>query len=219
LLNPFFGKFAVSRLKSPQITHGLDGLEADLVAGLSENDEAPLLASIELFGALQHVKSVSPLIRRLASDHRSIVHGAIYVALLRLQDYRALKEAGAFAEGINDNPREVVLREQVCELVGEIHDPTVGQVLIGLSRSNSDRLRESVIHALRGIPSAEAEPVFVRALDDPLKWIRYDAVLGLAFIEKKWDLAPSVDAFTADEAFYIGEWKVWWSNSGRTVRQ
>jgi HEAT repeat protein len=171
LLNPFFGKFAVSRLKSPQIGSGLDGLEADLIVGLSENDEVPLLASIELFGALQHVKSVSPLVKRLASDRRSIVRGAIYVALLRLQDYTALKEARAFAEGINNNPHEVALREQVCDLVGEIRDPTVAQVLIGLSRSNSDRLRESVIHALRGTPNAEAEPVFVRALDDPLKWI------------------------------------------------
>jgi HEAT repeat protein len=103
----------------------------------------------------------------------------------------------------------------VYDLISAIRDPARVPVLITFSHSQSDRLRESVIHALREIGNRTAEPVLVEALDDRVASIRYDAVLGLATVEGRWDLAPSVDTFAANEPKYVGAWKSWWLGIGK----
>jgi HEAT repeat protein len=215
LLDPYFGVFPASRLKSGGYRPGIAGLEADLITGLRDTDTKRLLTNIELIGALGHVESVSPLLDLLANNSNKMVRGAIYATLLRLHDYGKLRESLDLVEGPAEDSADLATREQILDLVSEIHDPTTLQVLVGFSRSHSDRLRECVIHALRGIGAAQAVPIFVDALDDPVQMIRYDAVLGLATVVRDWSLAPSVEAFAANERKYIEAWKAWWVNSGR----
>jgi len=217
MLNTYAGKFAVSRLKSEGYSAGVGGVEADLIAGLKDNDKERLVTNVELIGLLPQVRSLSPLVMLLASERDQKVQGATYVALLRLRSYSKLQMALDFAETPRQDSRTAIYQEQICELTSEIHDPVVVPTLLSFSHSKSDRVRESVIHSLRNVGSKEALPVFIQALDDPVKWIRYDAVLGLAALERKWDLAPSVDAFSEDEEKYISAWKTWWASSG--VRQ
>jgi HEAT repeat protein len=90
---------------------------------------------------------------------------------------------------------------------------------MGLAQSQADDVRESAIHALRTVRSATAIPAFVRALDDRVQFVRYDAVLGLAEVEHNWALAPSVDAFKADEQKYITAWKSWWQTNGQSPQE
>jgi hypothetical protein len=218
MIEQIYEPFAVSRLKSAVHERGLARLESDLVAGLQDADENRLLTNVELIGALKHVSSVSPLLDLLSRNPSGVVRSAIYVALLRLQYIGKLRESLLFAESsTTGSPAELRIKDQIFDLVGVVHDPTAVQVLIGFAHSQSDRLRESVIQALREIASPTAVPIFVEALDDRLKLIRYDAVLGLATVERNWDIAPSVDTFSANEAKYVDAWKSWWLNSGKEL--
>jgi len=214
LLDPRFGRLPASRLKSAGARPGIGGLQSDIVAGLHDSDEKRLLANVDLYGALEQVPT-SPLLELLQMDNRDLVRAATHVALLKLGDHPRLTDAAIVAELHTDDPLELLFQEEICSFIGEIRDRTTVQVLLGFSHSRSDRLRQSVIHALREMGSADAVPVFVEALDDRLELIRYDAVLGLATVEKNWQLAPSIDSFVQDESKYISSWKSWWLTTGK----
>jgi hypothetical protein len=216
LLDQFSGQFAISMLKAPHYRPGLPGLESDLIAGLHETDEGRLLTNIELIGGMEGIGSTSPLTELLKSNNDPDVQAATYLALLRLHNYRRLRESLAFAEENSKMPLALSFKGQICDWAAEIRDPTTVSTLVDFANSRSDRVREPAVHALREMASPQAVPVFIKKLDDPVQLIRYDAVLGLATVEKNWGLAPSGDAFAADETKYISAWKSWWARSGRT---
>ena len=209
LLDLFFGKFPVSRRNATSKSAGLAALEADLTAALHDSDERLQLKAAQLLGAMGHLNSTEPL-HELLSSHNPRLQVTAAAALLHLGDYSALEAAGRTLEMKTSDPQIVRLQFQISTWIEEIRTPSAVPVLIKLTQSQSDSLREAAIHALREIAHPTAVPVFVAALDDPVSSIRYDAVLGLASIEKNWDLAPSIDAFEAAESKYIGAWKSWW---------
>lgn len=210
------GELPISRLKSSAHMPGAVGLESDLVAGLQEENETTLLTNIELLGALKDSKAVPPLLDWLAHNPNRPARASAYLSLLKLQHYSKLGEALAFAESFTGGtPSESRIASDVIDIVSAVRDPAAVPALTAFSHSPSDRVRESVIHALREIGSLDAVPAFVAALDDPVQLIRYDAVLGLATVEKRWDQAPSIDTFAASESKYIGFWKSWWLSSDR----
>lgn len=218
LLDGLYSPFEISRLNSTTHRPGITGLELDLEAGLRDPNENTLLDNIDLIGGLEHVNSVSPLMDLLASSRSETVRAAVYVALLRLQNYHQLEKSLLFAESPADPSQpNFGIKDQIYDLVTVIHDPATAAILITFSHSKSKRLREAVIHALREIGGAEAVPVLVGALDDPVQMIRYDAVLGLAAIVQDWKLAPSVDTFLADQSKYINAWKSWWLETGKAT--
>lgn len=147
LLSQFVGHFPISSLKASPSVGDLAGLASDLVAGFKDSDEDRVLTNVELFGSLSHVESIAPLTDLLAARNSKIVHAAIYVALLRLQYYARLKEIAAFVEEPGDNPKGLMLKEKIYDLVGYIRDPLTVQVLITLAASRSDSLRESIIYS------------------------------------------------------------------------
>jgi len=218
LLNPQYGKFPLSRLHAATQVMGLAGIEADLVAGLNENDPKRLVTTVELFGSLGHVSSTEPLRAALAhggGKSSPITQGAIYVSLFRLGDYSRLSESGAFIETTTHDPQVSLLQQQLCAQIAAIRELQTSPTLITFSRSSTDQLRESAVHALREMSATDAIPTFVAALDDPLQPVRYDAVLALATLEKNWDLAPSLQLFSENEIKYITAWKNWWLKQAR----
>lgn len=214
LLDRYFGKFPVSMISAAAPVKGLAGLESDLAAGLSDSNERRLLTNIELLGAMQKIASTNPL-KRLMNSPEPVIKAAALAALLHLHDYQYLSEARASMETTASDATLPMLQDRISLYVEDIRDPTTIPVLIYLAGSHSDLLRQAAIHALRETPSTQVVPLFVAALDDPVQLIRYDAVLGLATLEKNWDLAPSVDTFKHSESKYITAWKVWWAESGQ----
>jgi len=215
LLDPYVGRLPVSRLKSATAVSGIIGLESDIVAGFHDTDENRLLTNIELYGASEHASS--PLFELLLTDRSDLVHAAANAALLKLGIHSRLKDAARVVELRTDDPRELLLQQEISSFISEIRDRAAVQVLLEFAHSRSDQLREAVVHALREMGSADAVPIFVQALDDHLDLIRYDAVLGLAAVEKNWQLAPSIDSFHEDESKYITAWKSWWLTTGRSL--
>lgn len=213
LAHAHFGKFAVSRMNAQSAVSGMPGLELDLIAGLRDADEKRRLINIELLGAMGGTAPVSAL-KDVISDSSPLVKIAAYTALLRLQEYSILADAAGLAGQFGDDPRILQLQDRMSLYISEIRDPKALPTLRIVARSQSDWVREAAIHALREMAAPESVPVFIAALDDPVKLIRYDAVLGLAAIEQKWELAPSVDVFERAESSYILAWKNWWLEAG-----
>jgi hypothetical protein len=215
LIDRFFGKFVSSRLVGASDKQGLEQLETDLLTGLRDPNETVVLQHIELLGSLERVSSIAPLIDLSSSPDRKIQTAAC-IALTRLNEFSKLESCGRLFEQASDDPRMQMLQSRLSFYVAQVHDRSAIPGLLKIAHSQSDQLRESVIHALREMPSAETVPILVAALDDHVKLIRYDAVYGLASIEQNWDLAPSVSAFDRAEPKYINAWKTWWMETGRT---
>ena len=207
----FSGRLPISRLKSLDHRPGLLGLQSDLLAGLQEQDDTILMTNMELLGGLKDSKAAPPLLEWLARNSNRPARVAAYVALLQLQNYSKIEEMLAFEENFSGGtPSELRLADELINQVSAVRDPTLVPALIAFSNSRSDRVRESVVHALREIASPDAVPVFAAALNDRVQLVRYDAVLGLATVEKRWDFAPSVDTFMASESKYVDFWRSWW---------
>jgi HEAT repeat protein len=214
LNDPHFGQFRASRLTESRGQTGLDALKSDFVAGLNDPDEAVRLTQVELIGDSGRKTDAEQLLRLLPSAD-ALSRATVFYSLLQLGDYSALTSMRDFLEVRSNVPAIERLRFLSLSQINAISDSEAEDALIGLAQSPADDVRESAIHALRTIQSAKAIPVFIRALDDRVQLVRYDAVLGLAEIEHNWTLAPAVDAFKADERKYIGAWKSWWQTSGQ----
>jgi len=212
LNDPHFGKFRASRRTESRGQTGLDALKSDFVAGLDDPDEAVRLAQVELIGDSARKTDAEQLLRLLpAAD--ALSRATILYSLLQLGDYSTLTSMRDFLEVPSNVPAIERLRFLSLSQINAISDAKAVDALIGLTQSSADDVRESAIHALRTIQSPKAIPVFIRALDDRVQFVRYDAVLGLAEIEHNWALAPAVDAFEADERKYTAAWKSWWQTS------
>jgi hypothetical protein len=214
LNDPRFGSFRASRRTESHGRTGLDALKDDFVAGLSDPDEAVRLTQVALIGDSGRKTDAEQLLRLLPRAD-ALSRATITYSLLRIGDSSALTSMREFLEVRSNVPAIERLRFLSLSQINATSDPEAEDALIGLAQSPVDDVRESAIHALRTIQSAKAIPVFIRALDDRVQLVRYDAVLGLAEIEHNWALAPAVDAFKADEPRYIGAWKSWWQTSGQ----
>lgn len=212
----YFGRWSVSRLHSISQQAGLAGLNLDLIAGLRDTDERVLLNTVELLAGSDRLESTEPLVERLRFA-RPRLQAAIYIALLRQNDYSNLAEILGSLEKPSSDGQVGSLQDRILFYIGQIDNAATVPVLLTFATTRSDSLRESVIHALRQTASPKSVPTLVTALDDPIQIIRYDAVFGLATIEQRPNLAPSVDAFEKDPQLYIGAWKSWWLNSGRAL--
>lgn len=208
------GRFAISDKEGESHKQGLVGLESDLFAGLEGPDEGTRLTSIELLGSMSHLSSMAPLLKLLPRGDIA-TQATVYVALLRLHEYKELKNGCLLLEEPSQDPYIQYLQARYFDIVSEIRDENTVPTLLAFARSKSDRLREASVHALREMDTQSAVPVFVAALDDDVELIRYDAVLGLASVEKKWELAPSIDNFRSNEPKFINAWKEWWRESGK----
>jgi hypothetical protein len=86
------------------------------------------------------------------------------------------------------------------------------QTLMRVARSHDLVIREAAIHALRGFKDPVSFSVLFDALDDPNRYIRYNAMVTLCMAMKAPDLpCPSVPVFERDERRYIGRVRAWWN--------
>jgi HEAT repeats len=210
-----FGKFRASRRTESRGQMGIDALKSDFVAGLGDPDEAIRLAQVELVGDSGRKKDTEQLLRLLPTADE-LGRATIFHSILQLGDYSVIPSMRKFLDVHSSVPAIERLRFLSLSQINALSDSEAADVLIGLSQSPVDDVRESAIHALRTIESPKAIPVFIRALDDRVQLIRYDAVLGLAQIEHNWALAPAVDEFEANEQRYVLAWKSWWQTRGHT---
>ncbi len=206
--DPKSGKFRAPRRTEFRDQTGLDALKNDFVVGLNDPDDAVRLTQIELVGASGRKTDAEQLLRILPTGD-ALTNATIYHSLLQLGDYSTLTSMRTFLEARSNVPAIERLRFLCLSQVNAITDPAAVDVLIDLAQSPSDDVRESAIHALRSIKAAKAIPVFIRALDDRVQVVRYDAVIALAELEHNWTLAPSFDAFRENEGKYIVAWKLW----------
>lgn len=85
-----------------------------------------------------------------------------------------------------------------------------------LAGSDNTFLRYATVYALRSIGNESSLPILVRALDDERSDTRFAAVHGLAVIAGKLDHAPAHRMFKKNEQKYLGFWKEWWREEGRS---
>ena len=217
LRDAYFGRFRASRLTESRERVGLDELKRDFVSGLEDPDENVRLMQAELIGSSGR-KVDAEYLKRLLASSDNLTRATIHYALLRLGDYSTLASIRGFLEATSNVPAVERLRFLCLSQINVIRDAAAVDALVEFAKSPADDVREAAIHALRTIGSARTVSLFVQALDDKVQMIRYDAVLALAEIERNWSLAPSVDAFQADEKKYIAAWKSWWATEGRRRR-
>lgn len=217
LRDAYFGRFRASRLTESRERVGLDELKRDFVSGLEDPDENVRLMQAELIGSSGR-KVDAEYLKRLLASSDNLTRATIHYALLRLGDYSTLASIRGFLEAPSNVPAVERLRFLCLSQINVIRDAAAVDALVEFAKSPADDVREAAIHALRTIGSARTVSLFVQALDDKVQMIRYDAVLALAEIERNWSLAPSVDAFQADEKKYIAAWKSWWATEGRRRR-
>jgi HEAT repeat protein len=209
LADDFFGKFSVSALRSNSNTTGIDRLREDLIAGLQDTATDKVLTSIDLLGSVGGGRS-SSVMRELFPHSQLLRQAAIEASLLHMSDTSLLDRVEPIFQGDQRDPRLASLRYQIWYYISELKDPAATATLIKISKTNSDFLREAVIHALRENATPAAVPILISSLDDRVELIRYDSVLALATLEQRPELAPSLKTFRKGEGKYTGAWKAWW---------
>lgn len=98
-------------------------------------------------------------------------------------------------------------------------DPATVEALMQLAVAPISRVREGALHPLRKARLGSAIPVITRLLWDDDQSVRYQAVQALSHINKDYSHAPAIDRYQANEDLYLGYWRTWASQQGRSPAQ
>jgi hypothetical protein len=152
--------------------------------------------------------AATELLRQAVRDKDDVIRMQSISALLNRGDVETL----AIAEPIllkAPAKTDDYLLQNVASAVEGIKSPRAIPALQRLLRSSDSRTRISAISAIRHMHVQEGVEALVIALGDANRDVRYEAVVGLAELNKQDQWTPAVDAFAENEQRYLDHWKEW----------
>jgi len=204
------GKVDYSKAKGAR-----DRLRLELVAALESGPRDAMRAAILGIGDMKFA-SLSGRLRKLcASDDADVVWRAL-VARTRLGDADALEELIGWLPRAPKTARRAAEAKLIRDVFTRKPAKSLRPGAEKLAGSGNAFLRYATVYALRSIGNESSLPILVRALDDERSDTRFAAVHGLAVIAGKLDHAPAHRMFKKNGQKYLGFWKEWWTEEGRS---
>ena len=198
-----------------QTSEPLSLLEEEFLASYDHGDheqKKEALLELGLFGGsrtIQHLLGANP------ADE--VIRGWRYSTLLLLGDATEVQGARTYIETPSSTLGVPNAQGQVAAALGQLRNadalPHLEQTLI---ESPSTAARLAAAEAVRAQRNPSAEACLIKALDDPDREVRYQAVMGLADTERNYrpGWGPGFDEFQQEEAPTIALWKAWWLERG-----
>jgi len=246
-VDPYVAKLPITGRELPALaakSSPAEKVQIELLGSLSDPDPDIQRTALEQISRIGRRESVTVL-HDLASSPDPKTKGMAYSGLMHLGDYSLLSEAIRFAESPTDDPDLKYWKRRTGDAIGAIGDNrlteareavkydkvvtcpskilrsqlnrSVLEQLESLTGSREPALRESAVHALRGICDPSSAQTLARELDDPDSNVQYEAMMGLgALAESSPNLpVPSREDFDKNTSEFLAIWKAWWANTGR----
>ncbi len=205
---------------------GVDGLLQDAGAHRTSRDKWRRIASLQVLVCLRHPRALDLLARAVDDEDKDVAA----VALSRLGEstdpaaaevlFTALKDrrhpASRVAAQLDRSPQHLaaplrtlladadpVLRLWAATLLGRYHD--VDGLEADLVRATEDtdaRVRKAAIQSLGAVGSGPAAEAALRLLDDPVYYVRANAVRAIGRLDRL-DLAADVAAQLGDANWWV----------------
>ena len=216
--DPYFGEFSPSRIISGLQASGMELLEADLEAGLRDPDHERLAENLVLLMGYPQLHSTSQVAALLTRQSDLGITVLVHSILLKNHDLSHAIELQDLANQLPDNVPPNFDVAPLLALISHIRDRSQLATLIGLSRTRNVFFRRDALDALRTLHDDASIPALVERLDDNDAVVRLTAIKALAEITGQEDPAhsPSVPEFEQSQARYVGVWKEWWRQVGRS---
>lgn len=192
-----------------------DRLRLELVAALESGPRDAMLAAILGIGDMKFARLSDRLRKLCASDDADVVWRAL-VARTRLGDADALEELIGWFPRAPTTARRAAEAKLTRDVFTRKPAKSLRTGAEKLAGSDNVLLRFATVYALRHIGNESSLPILVRALDDENFDTRFSAVHGLAVIAGKLDHAPAHRMFKENEQKYLGFWKEWWREEGKS---
>jgi hypothetical protein len=214
LVNDCEGALTVSALLGPDIGNAdwLAQMEADFVAGLSDEDSAARLASIQRLGGLKLPSSRDALRHVIEAGNDAESKWAVYGAL-RTGDLTVLPRVRQLlASGDRELPEFAI----ATELQDITDSSAVADLIAILESAPSGVTRTRVLIALgEKLKDPRAVPSLAAHLSDPDAYARYDALVGLENITHEEACTLSRDWKEQDVEPQVSRCKIWWEQVGK----
>jgi HEAT repeats len=210
-------KVPIGREPVPSLESGgspLARITKVLVQSLYDPDLDVVLTAIEQLGELKGKGSVTAL-RPLVASREPSIRGAAIASLLKLGDKRQAIAAQRFLDAKPKGPQAERVRQNICDAVAGLDDPSLLPVIGPLLRRGGEGVRYAVVRALRKMNAKACLPWLVMALDDADLQVRYQAVMALAEITGHAEWGSPLDTFRDNEARYVGAVKAWSVKRGK----
>jgi HEAT repeats len=208
------GALAVSPLVGPTLENEgwVNQMEADFRAGLSDNDPASRLISIQRLGGLGLPASRDALHRVIETGDKEESDWATY-ALLRTGDVTVLPRVKQLLQFGDHAAPERAIALQLRNVAEESAVPDLIAILQG---APGELTRSSVLIALgEKLKDPQAVPTLAAHLSDPDRYARYDALDGLKNLTHQDACTLPGDWPEKDVEPQISKCKTWWEQEGQ----
>lgn len=231
------GGLPMSQILSPSPRGSWDQqLQQDLIAGLRDPDSSVRLANIARLGGLKLASSAAPLHDFITSGSEIEKKWPIYAAL-RSGDLSVLPQVEAIVISISgplpNRPSSRPVLTAAPQLGGaypdpdasialelqHIRDPRAVPTLIRiLNSAKTDLVRECAGQALEEMGDPRSARAAAAALNDPSRYVRYDAIVLLWKLTKAPECAIPDGSFSdVQSAPYYERCKAWWRTVGNRM--
>lgn len=213
LADRFYGKFRVSRLRSPSNTDGTLGLEQDLLAGLQDGSQEVVANHCLLLEGYQALLSLEP-IRLLLSNTDPKIKTCAYGLLLRNSDLQVMPDLVRF---INSEGAQNVPLDDLADGLSRFRNPELVPYLQALAEAKQLVIRLTAVESMRAIGDPAVIPTLIEKLNDADPMVRFQAVKALAAVAKKnAEYDPTAADFDKDSAKFLQLWEKWWTAEGKS---
>lgn len=201
-------------LKNATTNNSLTEIDKDIVnqeeavVRANKFDESEKLSAVLALGDIQSPESTRALSEAANNGHDAIRVMAVSQLLLR-NDIAVLPIAVDMLEQFDQSTEGTVASNLDYGIRDGIRNPDAIPLLQRLADNGQAVTRIAALHAMRATGARSAIPALIRALEDPDKRARYEAVAGLAEITGQSDMHPSLIDFRDDEEKYVRYWKNW----------
>ena len=207
------GALAISPLIGPNLASAdwPEQMEADFIAGLSDQSLEARLLSIQRLGGLKLPSSREALHRLIAAGNETESKWAVYAAL-RTKDVTVLPAARhLLANGDKPMPESAIALE-----LQQVDDPTAVPELIAIANSAPGEIaRYSALYALsEHIRDPKTVPVLANFLSDADPQVRFTSMVGMAYITHADACTLPAGWTENDVAPQVQRCLTWWQQSG-----
>jgi hypothetical protein len=208
------GALTISPLLGPDLANGdwPAQMEADFLAGLTDDDSEARLASIQRLGGLKLPSSREPLHRVIETGDEAESKWAVYAAL-RSGDVTVLPRVKQLlANGDGALPESAIALE-----LKDITDASAVPDLLAILNSAPGEVTRMCVLAALGekLRDPRAVPSLASHLSDPARHARYYALGGLSNIAHEEACTLPRDWTEQDVEPQISRCKTWWEQVGK----
>jgi hypothetical protein len=216
--HPFVGATHFSSIPVLEGDSGLHKLQRVMTLVVKNSGAADQISALRVLLGFDQVtnETVLAVMPLTQSPDADVALTAIAVQL-RTKSPSSLERLQKYLETYTGNSEPLALFVIGPEL-REIDDTKALGMLESLSSSRFRSIRSGAMDGVRRIRDPKSVSFLIAKLDDTDSDVRYTALITLAEITGKseGDFAPSMYLFERNPQYYLGLWKHWWAEQGRS---